>query len=363
MVCIWIIWCLVSPGRRWRKASRSCQPVTCAMWCSRCAAVGSQTSTNSISFRVSHCMLQIVELEGFADKNSKDDMFSIVFLVCYESAILYHNTVVLICTRSCTSYGWISCEYHVKNLVNFYDLILFQTHRGLSLVSARHRRRAQFPHHILSAWPCNRPCSWRRNLRCNLQCERLVCCKMQFQSCFPIFLITFNDQFSSTIVEDQACDMQNLIESVGFGHQVTPLDNLSTVLRWDPWLYLHDLWCKWGHVTMWHCAFLFRFKVPFFSSCQADAAAATHAGTQIWRLEIRGSVAIRGKKGPARMRGLLLGFLLPDSLPQALISPRFVGPGPQMQMQTPQTMQMRPAMPRWERQNRQIQRCKIRGFH
>lgn len=49
-------------------------------------------------------MLQIVELEGFADKNFKDDMFSIVFLICYESAVLYHNMVVLICTRSCTSY-------------------------------------------------------------------------------------------------------------------------------------------------------------------------------------------------------------------------------------------------------------------
>ena len=77
-----------------------------------------------------------------------------------------------------------------------------------------------------------------------------------------------------------------------------------------------------------------------------------------WRLGAK-----KGPLGPARMRGLLLGFLLPDSLAQALISPRFVGPGPQMQMQTPQTMQMRPAMPRWERQNRQIQRCKIRVFH
>ena len=67
-------------------------------------SIGSPTSTNSISFRVSHCMLQIVELEGFADKNSEDDMFSIVFLICSESAVLYHNMVVLICTRSCTSY-------------------------------------------------------------------------------------------------------------------------------------------------------------------------------------------------------------------------------------------------------------------
>lgn len=38
-------------------------------------------------------MLQILELGGFADKNSKDDMFSIVFLICSESAVLYHNMV------------------------------------------------------------------------------------------------------------------------------------------------------------------------------------------------------------------------------------------------------------------------------
>ena len=262
----------------------------------------------------------------------------------FSSSVWYRNIIVYKCTRSCTS-----------NLLNFYDLILFRTHHGLSLVSGRHQRRAQFPHHILSACPCSRPCSWRRNLRCNLQCGRLVCCKMHFHSFFPMFFwlpsqwsIHAIFWISSTIVEDQTCDMQYLIESEVFGHQVTRLHNLSTVLRWDPWLYLHDLWCKWGHVTCdSFCFDIFRY----FSIQRAFLlflvlpGRCSHYPCRPTNLKIREG------------HGLLLGSWfsphcsVPDSSPQALISPRFVGPGPQMQtMQTPQTMQMRPAMPRWERQ-------------
>ena len=179
---------------------------------------------------------------------------------------------------------WISCEYHVKilwisTIWSFSKLTvgclwsLLGTGGGLSSHTTSCR-----PGHATGHAAGDATCAATSSV------SAWFAARCSFKVVFQFF-----ENFQRSILQHH-CGRSSLRHAES--HRIS--GNLSTVLRWDPRLYLHDLWCKWGHVTMWHCACLFRFKVPFFSSCQADAAAATHAGTQIWRLEIR------GKKGTIR---------------------------------------------------------------